>query len=279
MARANQRSTLFQHEFIHVPVLVLGILEVPTCGAVMILNELQVDLIALRARLEELVESTNNQKTETKAVIEKALAMSREAEDGWIGTEHFLLGVLCQTGSPTAVLFSEFGVSEQSFNSVFDRLRPSLRPSEPSYFKRFTFPARRAMANANAETIAAGGDTISTSAILLGLLSEENSRSAITLRRLNLDFSHLRQQARLAIKGVNSIQPNTRLPQTPRSKKVIQAAMDLSDELRHKTVGTEHFLLAMMRQAKCGGARILSDAGVTCDFVLKTICELPRAAE
>ena len=50
---------------------------------------------------------------------------------------------------------------------------------------------------------------------------------------------------------------------TPRAKKVIELSVDESRKLGHAYIGTEHILLALIREGEGVAARVLTNAGVS----------------
>ena len=50
---------------------------------------------------------------------------------------------------------------------------------------------------------------------------------------------------------------------TPRAKKVIELSVDESRKLGHSYIGTEHILLALIREGEGVAARVLNNAGVS----------------
>lgn len=49
---------------------------------------------------------------------------------------------------------------------------------------------------------------------------------------------------------------------TPRAARMLEGAVEEADDLRSEKIGTEHLLLAMLREVDCMGTRLLHTMGV-----------------
>jgi len=65
-----------------------------------------------------------------------------------------------------------------------------------------------------------------------------------------------------------------RLPQTPRSKKVMEYAMEEARNLSHNYVGTEHLLLGLLREREGVAAQVLTNLGLKLDEVRREVLNL-----
>ena len=73
--------------------------------------------------------------------------------------------------------------------------------------------------------------------------------------------------------------PRGHIPFTPRAKKVLELSLREALRLKHDWVGTEHILLAIVREGQGLGARILTDEGVELTRLRQLVlAELERAA-
>ena len=129
-------------------------------------------------------------------------------------------------------------------------------------FERFTPMARQVVAFAQQEAVALGHEYIGTEHLLLGLLHEEHGLAARVLTSLSVSVDVVRAEvARILGEGVVTI--TGQIPFTPRVKHVLELASTEADELGHAIVGTEHVLLALLREGSGVGVQLLADAGVT----------------
>ena len=61
---------------------------------------------------------------------------------------------------------------------------------------------------------------------------------------------------------------------TNRAKKVIEIANDISIELGHNYIGTEHILYGLVKEGEGIASKVLQNKGVTSEKVLKEIKEM-----
>ncbi|MBO1914148.1 ATP-dependent Clp protease ATP-binding subunit ClpC, partial [Microvirga sp. 3-52] len=66
---------------------------------------------------------------------------------------------------------------------------------------------------------------------------------------------------------------------TPRAKRVIELSVDESRKLNHSYIGTEHILLALIREGEGVAARVLSNAGVSLNKARQQVLQLLGTTE
>jgi hypothetical protein len=125
-------------------------------------------------------------------------------------------------------------------------------------FERFTERARQVVVYAQEEARALRHDYIGTEHILLGLLREQEGLAARVLESFDLTVERVRGQV-VRIVGSGEEVTSGQIPFTPRAKKVFEMALRESLSLGHNYIGTEHILLALVRENEGVGARILLD--------------------
>ena len=141
-------------------------------------------------------------------------------------------------------------------------------------FDRFTERARKTIVIAKEEALRFRHDALDCEHLLLGLIQEGKGVGISALRRLNVDIDLLRSdlEHRL-IRGTWGLRSND-IPFSPSSKEVLRLAIELSRELGHNYVGSEHLLLAILREGNNLGAVILREYGVTESALYEQIQEL-----
>ncbi|HWR22966.1 MAG TPA: ATP-dependent Clp protease ATP-binding subunit [Feifaniaceae bacterium] len=143
-------------------------------------------------------------------------------------------------------------------------------------FDRFTEGARRALAIAQETARELGHNYVGTEHILLGLTQEDNPASrALSLAGVEHD-DILKQTERLVGRG--DYQFTDSFGYTARTKKVIELSLYEAKTLNNSYIGTEHLLLALIREREGVAARILQDLGVDLGELRKAMLE-ERAAE
>ncbi|MBC8108312.1 MAG: hypothetical protein H7Z14_17130 [Anaerolineae bacterium] len=125
-------------------------------------------------------------------------------------------------------------------------------------FEQVTKIARIAVAIANQETHRLGGKIIGDAELLLGLTKEPRGLCHLALSRMGVDLHELRRDLENQPRSLDAGTAPTKLPQTRDFKVAIQEAIEIARELGHKHVGTEHMLLALLRNPDFASARVLA---------------------
>ena len=140
-------------------------------------------------------------------------------------------------------------------------------------FERFTDRARQVVVLAQEEARLLDHNYIGTEHILLGLIHEGQGVAARALGALGISL-HATRQAVEEIIGRGAQAPSGHIPFTPRSKKVLELSLREALSLGSDYIGTEHILLALLREGDGVGAQILVGAGVSLSQVRQQIIEL-----
>lgn len=128
-------------------------------------------------------------------------------------------------------------------------------------FNRFTQRAQKVLQLAQEEAINWQHDSIGTEHILLGLIREGGGIAAKALEAIEVSPQVIESGIEeLVGKGAEPVGPI--IHYTPRAKKVIELSVDESRKLGHSYIGTEHLLLALIREGEGVAARVLNNAGV-----------------
>jgi len=138
-------------------------------------------------------------------------------------------------------------------------------------FDRFTEGARRALAFAQESARQLGHNYVGTEHLLLGLVQEDSTASRALAQAGVEGADVLRQTERLVGRG--DYQFTDSFGYTPRTKKVIELSLYEAKTLNNNYIGTEHLLLALIREREGVAARILQDLGVDLNELRKSIME------
>lgn len=126
---------------------------------------------------------------------------------------------------------------------------------------KFTAQARRVLSLAQEEARSFQHNYIGTEHLLLGLICENEGVAAIVLRNLGVELNKVRSAVEFIIgRGDRIVLGEMGL--TPRSKKVIELAVDEARLLHHYYIGTEHLLLGLIREGEGIAAGVLDSLGV-----------------
>ncbi|HZJ84523.1 MAG TPA: ATP-dependent Clp protease ATP-binding subunit [Syntrophomonadaceae bacterium] len=140
-------------------------------------------------------------------------------------------------------------------------------------FRRFTQRARNAVMHAQEEARALNHPTIGTEHLLLGLLKEGEGIGAKALLSLGIDLEKVRIEVTKMI-GQNAEhkeEADGDLPITPRAKKVFNLAFDEARLQGVNYVGTEHLLLALIREEEGVAGQVLISMGIRLDEVREQV--------
>jgi hypothetical protein len=125
-------------------------------------------------------------------------------------------------------------------------------------FQRFTERARQVVVLAQEEARTLMHSYIGTEHILLGLLREDEGLAARVLESFDITVERVRGQV-VRIVGSGEEVTSGQIPFTPRAKKVLELAQHEASSLSHDYIGTEHILLALVRENEGVAVRILLD--------------------
>src|SRR5262245_42722533 len=141
-------------------------------------------------------------------------------------------------------------------------------------YERFTDRARKVMQLANQEAQRLYHEYIGTEHILLGLIKEGSGVAANVLKNLDIDLRKMRLEVeKLVLWGPDMVSLG-KLPQTPRTKKVIEYAIEEARNLNHNYVGTEHLLLGLLREQEGVAAQVLMNLGLRLEDVREEVLNL-----
>ncbi len=129
-------------------------------------------------------------------------------------------------------------------------------------FAKFTERARKVLSLAQEEAQRFNHNYIGTEHLLLGLVREGDGTPAKVLNQLGVELNRVRNAVEFIIgRGDRIVLGEIGL--TPRSKKVIELAVDEARRLNHHYIGTEHLLLGLIREGDGVAAGVLKSLGVT----------------
>jgi Clp amino terminal domain, pathogenicity island component len=133
-------------------------------------------------------------------------------------------------------------------------------------FDKFTERARNVMNLAQEEAQRFNHNYIGTEHLLLGLVREGDGVAAKVLSNLDVDLNKVRASVEHIIgRGDRVVLGDIGL--TPRSKKVIELAVDEARRMNHRYIGTEHILLGLVREGEGIAAGVLESLGVNLEKV------------
>ncbi|MCM3757804.1 ATP-dependent Clp protease ATP-binding subunit [Sporosarcina aquimarina] len=140
-------------------------------------------------------------------------------------------------------------------------------------FNRFTQRAQKVLQLAQEEAIRMKHEAIGTEHILLGLIREGGGIAAKALEAIGVSFETIETGVETLV-GTGNKDVGPIVHYTPRAKKVIELSVDESRKLGHSYIGTEHILLALIREGEGVAARVLNNAGVSLNKARQQVLQL-----
>ncbi len=112
---------------------------------------------------------------------------------------------------------------------------------------------------------------IGTEHLLLGILALGEGVAVETLKSLGLRLEHLRLEVEKICGNGGSSGTSGPLPMTPRLKRVLMLANAEARSMNYNFLGTEHLLLALLRDGESAAARILGSLKIDSDKVREQV--------
>jgi len=132
---------------------------------------------------------------------------------------------------------------------------------------RFTERARRVLMLAQEEAKRLDDPYIGTEHLLLGLVQEERGVAARVLRDLGVSSFQVRRLVEDNARGTGGRVRGQATGLTPRTKRVIERAVDEARRMNHQYIGTEHLLLGLVGEDDGLAVKVLANLGADLDEV------------
>jgi len=198
--------------------------------------------------------------SEARNVVVGAQEQARALEHRFIGTEHLLLSMLANDDT-AARLLRERGVTVESARAMIERyvggVPPRLTPSDAEALRAIGIDIdevrRRLEENFGPNPLAAP--------------PQEPVRRRFGLRRTRRQpDGGQRDGGQCGGPGITG-----HIPFSPRAKKVLELSLREALRLKHRSIGTEHVLLGLIREGQGLGALVLAEAKVDLAELRRTV--------
>jgi ATP-dependent Clp protease ATP-binding subunit ClpA len=284
LAVAQDEAIQMNHNYIGTEHLLLGLIRSDVEGpAGRALARLGITLDKARTALRFIVgqgetptsPSEITMSPRTRKVLELAMDEARLLGHEKAGAAEICLGLIREGEGIASGIMESLGVSlDAARSAVLSELAgrpapPPGRPSEPRRqhasgpFDRFNDRAKRVLALAQDEAIRFNHNYIGPEHLLLGLVREGEGVAGQVLAGLGVDLSRSRREVESLIGRGESTASPSEITLIPRTKKIIELAIDEARILGHGHVGTEHLLLGLVRDGSGSNAgAILKALGV-----------------
>jgi ATP-dependent Clp protease ATP-binding subunit ClpC len=133
---------------------------------------------------------------------------------------------------------------------------------------KFSPRVKDVIAYSKEEAVRLGHDYIGTEHLLLGLIREGEGMAIKMLKSLNINLVELRKSVESAVKG-NSMatSSNVNIPLTKQAEKALKITYLEAKIFKSEIIGTEHLLLAILKDEDNIATQILNQYGVNYDIL------------
>lgn len=138
---------------------------------------------------------------------------------------------------------------------------------------KFTLSSEKVLQIANDIASTLGHNYIGTEHILYGLAKENNGVASKVLRKQNVTPDIILENIEDLI-GSNITSKTNVLGFTPRSKKIIENAYSEAKKVSSDFIGTEHFIIGIIRESDSIAMRILNNLNVKTDKIYNDIVKI-----
>ena len=126
----------------------------------------------------------------------------------------------------------------------------------------YTSQAKKALAYAVRTAEKCGHNYVGTEHLLIGLLNVEDGTAGMVLSEFHVDAGQLTELIdRLIAPGGNTV-TESRPDYTPRVRRVLENAEAEAARFKSRAVGTEHLLIAILKESDCVATRLLFTMGI-----------------
>ncbi len=136
-------------------------------------------------------------------------------------------------------------------------------------FDRFSDNSKKAMALARAAAVELRAGIVDVEHVFLGLLQQTEGSAARLLQHFGIEPTLLRAEL-LQHLSMGTADAAAQLPFTPETKVVLEFTVEEAQRLGVRHIGTEHLLLAIVREGESLPARILRTAGISIEALRAT---------
>ena len=128
------------------------------------------------------------------------------------------------------------------------------------------------------EALRLGHDYIGTEHLLLGLIREGEGIAVEILRNLGCDLDEIKRSVEDSVKTSGDTMTIGNIPFTKRAEKILKMAYVEAEKYKSDIIGTEHLLLALVKEKDGVAAQVLLSFDVTYDSVREELENILRGA-
>ncbi len=129
-------------------------------------------------------------------------------------------------------------------------------------FSNFTERARVAISDAHDTACELGHRYIGSEHIVAGLIKEGSGVAAKLLEKYGITYENVTGKIKEFTGSGEALPQDTELTMTPRTKRILQLSAIEARNMGHSYIGTEHILMAILRDGESVGVKVLVSLGV-----------------
>lgn len=180
---------------------------------------------------------------------------------------------------PAYRIAGEFRFSTTGLESFIESQRVVFNPATTMQMGKFTERARKVLSLANEEARGYNHREVGPEHLLLAVQRVEDSVGARTLRDIGVQPA----QVRASIEAAHPVDAQSisgvPIGMSAQGKDTMELAVQEARSLDHHYLGTEHFVLALLRQEDSLAGRVLSATGATYEAARKHIEQTLQSKE
>jgi len=142
--------------------------------------------------------------------------------------------------------------------------------------KNFSSRVQMVIQYAREEALRLGHDYIGTEHLLLGLIREGEGYAIEILRNLGCDLDEMKKAVEDAVKSTGDTMIIGDIPLTKRAEKILKLAYVEAERYKSDITGTEHLLLALVKEQDGVAAQVLQTFDVTYESVREELDNILR---
>lgn len=268
------------------PQLLYALFNLHTNSCANHLKVLNLDRFALRDRLGQILHVTDPRAASAfvgfsalaDQVLLRAFQLSAFEGVGWVQTRHLLLALIESEDEKFVPFMTAIGLRPDVFVGGSNLKSATHSEPAPAYTLSqtalnqdalgVTATAERVMKLAADEAKQMGHNFVGTEQIMLGLIGAGDGVAGQVLLSHGLTLLELRQRVKEII-GEGPCGAGAELPFTPRTKRMLDLALNEAQRLNHDEVGTGHILLGLLREGHGVAARVLKDMGLSLNKLIE----------
>jgi hypothetical protein len=229
----------------------------------------------LPIRIEALVEFVLAQHPDADVLAHLADAVLA-AEQLGVLADH-LIGHFVDKAREAGATWTEIGVSmgvsKQAAQKRF--VAPAADDIEAAgqgRFSRFTPRARSVVVRSQEHARRAGHEVVGTEHVLLAILDDPRSLATLAMSAQGVDLDAAREAVRASFGPPSDAVP-AHIAFGDETKQLLQRTLAEALRLGHNYIGTEHMVLALLRDDRSVGGRVLATLGVDADGIDRFIAD------